>query len=135
MLGSQTALGDVYKWTDSEGHVHYTDLPPSATAQPLPGTGTRIDIWQAIQELSAKEQEFKQRQDEANKARDKAAMQAEQARIKRQNCENARSKLEQLQSRLRLYTTAPGGAKVYMSEPDRQQALNSAQQAVSEYCD
>jgi hypothetical protein len=115
--------------------VHYTDHPPSDSALPVPGTGTRIDIWQAIKELSAKEQEFKQRQDEANKAKEKAEMQAEQARIRRQNCENARNKVKQLQGRLRLYTTTPSGAKVYMNELDRQQALNSAQQVVSEHCD
>ena len=31
-----TTLAGVYKWTDNEGHVHYTDIPPSGIpAQPL----------------------------------------------------------------------------------------------------
>jgi hypothetical protein len=41
---SAPALADVYKWVDTQGHVHYSDLPPPGDAKLLSveaGAGTR----------------------------------------------------------------------------------------------
>lgn len=36
-LGTALADGTVYKWTDAQGHVHYSDLPPTdSAAQAVP---------------------------------------------------------------------------------------------------
>ena len=135
LVGFSTVQADVYKWTDSSGRVQYTDRPTSNEARPVPGTGTRIDTSQAIRDLAEKELDFKKREEETAKAKEQADKEAEQARIKRQNCENARNKFIQLQSGFRLYTTAANGAKIYMNEAERQQALDNAQKAINQYCD
>lgn len=128
---------ELYKWTDAQGKVHYTDQPPAANAQTLKGTSTgqAQTTSQATQSLEAKDQEYKKRKKELDEARAKADKEAEQARIKRENCTKARNNLNNLQNSPRVYTTNAAGQRVYMDDTSRASALASSQKAVSENCE
>jgi hypothetical protein len=128
---------DLYKWTDAQGKVHYTDQPPTVNAQTLkgPSAGQAQATSQAAQSLEAKDQEYKKRQKELNEARAKADKEAEQARIKRENCTKARNNLSTLQNSPRVVTTNAAGQRVYMDDASRASALASSQKAVSENCE
>jgi hypothetical protein len=128
---------ELYKWTDAQGKVHYTDQPPAANAQTLkgPSTGQAQTTTQATQSLEAKDQEYKKRKKELDEARAKADKEAEQARIKRENCTKARNNLNNLQNSPRVYSTNAAGLRVYMDDASRASALASSQKAVSDNCE
>jgi hypothetical protein len=126
----------LYKWTDSQGKVHYSDQPPTANAQAIknPAEGQAEATTQATESLNSKEQAYQKRRKEAEDARAKAEKEAEQARIQRENCAKARNNLSTLQNTPRVYTTNTAGQRTYMDDSARANALANSQKAVSEFC-
>lgn len=127
---------ELYKWTDNQGKVLYTDQPPTVDAQRIRGAGSgQADTTsQARQSLNAKDQAFQKRKQEAEDARAKAEKEAEQERIQRENCAKARSNLGTLQNSPRVYTTNAAGQRTYMDDAARASALANSQKAVSDFC-
>ena len=135
---SAHAHAELYKWTDAQGKVHYTDQPPTLNSQTIKpsSAGQAETTSKATQSLDAKDQAYQKRSKEAKDARDKAEKEAEQARIARENCDKARKNLSTMQnaSTPRLYTTNAAGQRVYMDDSARESALASSQKSVTEFC-
>lgn len=133
---SSAAHAELYKWTDAQGKVHYSDHPPAAKAEIIKsGTAGQADITsQAMQSLEAKDQAYQKRRKEAEDARAKAEKEAERARIQRENCAKARNNLSTLQNTPRVYTTNAAGQRTYMDDAARANAVASSQKAVSDFC-
>ena len=127
---------DLYKWTDGQGKVHYSDQPPTVKAQVIKNSaaGQADTTAQATQSLDAKDQAYQKRRKEAEDARAKAEKEAEQARVQRENCAKARSNLSTLQNNPRVYSTDAAGQRTYMDDSARARELASSQKAVSDFC-
>jgi len=135
---SAHAHADLYKWTDAQGKVHYTDQPPTLNSQTIKpsSAGQAETTSKAKQSLDARDQAYQKRSKEAKDARDKAEKEAEQTRIARENCDKARKNLSTLQnaSTPRIYTTNAAGQRVYMDDSARESALASSQESVTQFC-
>ncbi len=61
------AHAELYKWTDGQGKVHYTDQPPTVNAQTVkhPQSGQAETTTQATQSLNEKDQAYQKRRKEA----------------------------------------------------------------------
>jgi hypothetical protein len=129
---------EIYKWTDSEGNVHYEDRPSGAA------TEERIDIAYRRTDSSAVNQRIQarlDRQSERDEAKSVAAAQEQEAadsaaaaEERARACERARSRLETyLQSR-RLYRTDENGERVYLDDAERQEARQKAEEQITEFC-
>lgn len=135
---SAHAQADLYKWTDAQGKVHYTDQPPTLNSQTIKRStaGQAETTTQATQSLDAKEQDYQKRRKEAEEARAKAEKEAEKARIARENCDKARKNLSTLQNANtpNIYSKNAAGQRVYMDESARASALANSQKSIAEYC-
>lgn len=131
------AQAELYKWTDGEGRVHYSDQPPTVNAQTVKHVtaGQSEATAQATQSLNARDQDFQKRRKEAEDARAKAKNEAAQARVKRENCARARNNLGTLHNTPRVYTTNAAGQRIYMDDAARADALANSQKAVSDFCE
>lgn len=127
---------ELYKWTDGEGKVHYSDQPPSSAAHTVnrTATGQSAITREAQKALDEKDEAYRKRKKAADEARAKTDAEAEQARIKRENCDKARKNLDVLRTTPRVYSTNPAGQRVYMDDDARADALASSQKAISENC-
>ncbi|HQT71091.1 MAG TPA: DUF4124 domain-containing protein [Thiobacillus sp.] len=132
------AHAELYKWTDGQGKVQYTDHPPTLNSQTLKygNAGQAETTSKATQSLDAKDQAFQKRNKEARDAHDKAEKEAEQARIASENCDKARKNLSTLQNANtpRIYTTNSAGQRIYMDDSARASALANSQKNVSDFC-
>jgi len=130
------AHAELYKWTDGQGKVHYSDQPPTVSAQTIkvPQPGQTEATTQAAQSLNDQDQAYQKRREEAEQARVKSEKEAEQARIQRENCVKARNNLSTLQNTPRVYTTNAAGQRTYMDDAARANALANTQKAVSDFC-
>jgi hypothetical protein len=132
------AHAELYKWTDAQGKVHYTDQPPTLNSQTVKhGTAGQAETTsKATQALDAQDQAYQKRSKDAEDARAKADKEAEQARIARENCDKARANLSALQSSntTRVFTTNAAGQRIYMDDSARASALANSQKNVSEFC-
>jgi len=129
----------LYKWTDANGRVQYSDRPPPSGARseivsPQAGSGTGANAGGAPSSSSAsgstppgakaplsyaeKDQAFRKRQIEQEEARQKQAKADDEAKRRTQACSNARSRLAGLDA---------GGRQVRFDEKGERQFLDEAQ--------
>ncbi len=128
---------NMYKWTDAEGNVHFTQEPPPPGVQGqklAPPPPPAESPAKAQSQIKAMEQQFnsaqQQRQDAAKKAQQEAHYDAE----KKQKCAQARSRLQKAQ-RPRVNFVGPDGTVRRATEEQRQQQIKDSEKQVKEFCD
>jgi Domain of unknown function (DUF4124) len=145
-LAASPAAAQLYKWTDANGRVQYSDKPPppgrtgekltssavstvSGGGAPAGGTGAS-----APKSLSEQEQEFRKRRAEQDEAQKKAQQAAEDQRSKQAACQQSQRQLTALQSGQRMTTLDANGERRFMEDADIQQAIQRTQADVQKYC-
>jgi predicted Zn-dependent peptidase len=116
--GASAAL---YKWTDAQGHVVYSDQPPSGNvkaeelrAAPPPANPN------AAKELAQRQADFQKRQAEAAKATEKAGKEQASSAERAESCANARGQLKQLtESQIAIYRYNAKGEREVMDDDAR----------------
>ena len=137
-LASAVATAEVYKWVDAHGNVHYGDRPPAtgvdARSLSLPPA--------PAQDADHEQRSLKQRRlldaFEAERAErhqaEAAAAAAKRERL--QKCEKARRHLARLEgANIVYYTGDESGARIYMSDEERREAVARAKAWIGKHCD
>jgi hypothetical protein len=114
------AAATLYKWTDANGRVVYSDQPPPGktdvkTLQGPPPPANPA----AAKELANKELEYKQRQLEVVEADKKADKDRAATKALTENCTQVKSSLDQLGSDLTLYKVNEKGERIAMDDTAR----------------
>ncbi len=131
--------GEIYKWTDADGDVHYGDRPIGTDVERLhviSNSNTDNDAVQASIEArhdrDTARSEARSKRDEADQAAADARAEAAQRDVK---CQESRTRMQTyLQSR-RLYQQDDAGERVYLDEDQTMQARADAQEMIQKYCD
>lgn len=140
LLLSFNASGEMYRWVDAQGSVHYTDEPPPAGAKSSktftppaasPAAGVEPAKSKSWQE---KEIEFQKRKADKAESEEKKAKEEADARAKKDNCEQSRKRLQALESGQRFVNTNEKGEREVMEDAARQKALADARKAVADWC-
>ncbi len=97
LLVAGSAAAALYKWTDANGRVVYSDQPPSGNEKyEIVSGAAPPSNPNAVKDLAAKEAEFKKRQTDAAKAETKSdAERIKQAKLI-EMCDRARSNVRTL---------------------------------------
>ncbi len=130
--------GEIYKWTDAEGNVHYGDRPTGA------GNEERLAISSSPTD-PARLQATVQARQEARAERDAARTEAEaaqpteeelraEAEERARKCETYRERLQKFVTSRRLYRHDENGERVYLDEAETEAARARVQEQVQEYC-
>ena len=137
ILASATAPAEVYKWLDADGKVHYGDRPPatgtdsqSLTLPPAP-TRDADDERRSLLRSRLLEAIDAERTEKVQAEREAAAARQKQAQM----CARARSDLARFERANIIYTNDPSGARIYMSDEARAEALSNAKLWIDEHCD
>ncbi len=132
LLGlASVAQADVYRWTDANGVVQYSDkwVPGSVVVktdknhipQPVPTPAA-----------SAPAADASHADDVVSQQQDKRTVEADVAKSKADQCKQARENYEKAIRSRRLYKEAPNGAREYISDAEadayRLQLLNNRKQ-------
>ncbi|HEY9098865.1 MAG TPA: DUF4124 domain-containing protein [Thiobacillus sp.] len=127
---------ELFKWTDGQGKIHYSDQPPSVDTKSIgqATAGQSAITTDAKKSLNEKDQDYLKRKKEAEEAQTKAESEAEKARAQQENCAKARKNLAVLQNTPRVYSTNPAGQRVYMDDAARSNALANSQKAIQDFC-
>ncbi len=138
LIGGTALSGEIYKWTDADGDVHYGDRPIGTDVERLDmiSTSTDNDAIQASIEArhdrEAARSDARSKRDKADQAAADAKAEAAQRDVK---CQESRSQMQTyLQSR-RLYKQDDAGERVYLDEDQTMQARADAQEMIQKYCD
>jgi len=139
----------VYKWVDSTGQVHYTDLPPRQS-------GARVlGVYQqeagTIDEDDSGDAGDYSGSDDAGENPDEgsetprtpeppvsqaamAAAEADAAKAKVEQCKAAQDRYQRYIDSRRLFRETADGKRVYLTDQELTEARARAKQAVDDYC-
>lgn len=145
-LTALPALGELYKWTDAQGIVHYSDQPPPPNVkQPVtvkprtpaaPTAAPEADGAPAAGPKTHVEQDadFNRRRVEAAEKEAAEKKVAKEAEEKRKNCELAKAQLARVQSGTRITRYNENGETEYLNDAEIAQEAVRAKQAADSWC-
>jgi hypothetical protein len=127
--------GQVYKWTDDEGNVYYSDTPV-ANAQRVAIDSRPTDPKQAPAETQARADAQAQKAEDAASAPQEPTqeeLQAE-ARERAENCTKYKERQLQFAQSRRIYRMDEDGERVYYDEEEMAATRARVAEQVNEYC-
>ena len=129
---------DIYKWTDTDGNVHYGDRPTGSDNE------ERLTISYKRTNSASVQKRVQGRQDAASARRDATAAAAEEAKTaaeaaaeaeeQQKRCDTYRAQLEVMVQSRRLYKEDENGERVYLDDTQRQEARDKTENLISENC-
>jgi hypothetical protein len=126
----------MYRWVDSQGHVHYSQTPPAGTAvkpqvvevqKPQPYA---VDPAVAAQNQQVSQQAAVQAQADARDAEQVARNKA----LQDQNCQRLKAKLQILEQANLMFTMDADGQRHYESDADHEKAIQQARDELASQC-
>lgn len=129
--------GDIYKWVDEDGHVHYGDKPVGAQSERMAIQSTPTDpVRIAAQAQARAAARMEARETEATAAVEEPSEEALRAMAleRREACEKARAAMQRMLGARHLYREDDSGERVYLDEAEMQAARERAENQVSEFC-
>ena len=128
---------EIYKWTDDDGNVHYTDTPVSEPSQLVNIQSRPTNAKQVAQQTAAV-----QTQQETSAERKEARAEAETERLqvaaqtqdRAEKCNMYKQRLSRFVQSRRLYKEDENGERVYLDDGETQAAREKTQQQVQEFC-
>jgi hypothetical protein len=136
LLLAQYAHAGVYKWTDAQGRVHYSDTPPPRQeAQRLrTGRTDEAEAAAARRSLADKLSDSELRRKKAQEDEDRRKAEEEKRRAKAEQCTRAREQLQILQQNMPIVRVDPQGRRYFMGDAERAAAIQEAQKRADESC-
>ena len=129
--------GEIYKWTDEEGSVHYSDRPVAS------GNAERMDIRSRPTDAARVQAEVQARADaraehteqEAAAPRGPSAEELQaQAREREEKCAKYSDRQFEFTRARRIYRLDESGERVYYTEEEMADAREKVERLVNEYC-
>lgn len=136
VLVSIASASEIYKWTDDQGNIHYTDKPDHQPSE-------RLFIASRPTDNASVQAQIQTRRDRQAAAAAAAAaapkgptldeIQA-RARERAENCSKYEERLTRFSQSRHLYREDKNGERVYLGETETQAAREKVRQQVEENC-
>ena len=127
--------GEIFKWTDEQGNVHYGDKPAENSQQlqirEESSATTRLTSEQREERRRKLLEAFDEDREKENK--EKARQEKQKARMQK-NCIYAKDRLKRYRIAGRLYRLDKDGNRVFMSDEEKQASVDRLQAEIDKYC-
>lgn len=125
----------LYKWTDANGRVVYSDQPPPPNVKATTVTAPPPGDPNALKELLQKDAEARQRKAQRTEAATKAAQTEADAQTRREQCTQVRGQIGQLGASQELvYRYNAKGERVVLDDAARRAERDKLQAWVRDNC-
>lgn len=135
-----TATAEVYKWTDENGKIHYSDKPIDEKTKKIKmkRQPSHTEVSQAKERASALIKHKNKVQEITDDERhDKKIADRKDAKDKRKlssQCRQAKREIILLGKGRVTYTTDEDGERHYLSDEEKNQSINQLKKDVKEHC-
>ncbi len=137
-MAGTTMAGEIYKYVDENGEVHYGDRPTGDPAEQRMALVSRGTNSSAVNARIDQRRERDAARDEARQLREneeqEAAAQRADADERAAKCEENRARLRSYDEARRLYKEDDNGERVYLDESERAEAEARVRDMITEYC-
>ena len=133
IAGSPVLANEIYKYTDTDGTVHYVDRPTGAPSEEVVRIASRSSST-TVSGQSDNKPDWRERRaarEEAKQAANTARAEQEQ---REQACTESRARLEQYSNAQRLYRTDEQGERVYLDDQQVEEARQRVEELIRENC-
>jgi hypothetical protein len=138
LAASGAALaGDIYKWVDDEGNVHYEDKPVGTQSERMAIDSRPTDRARVAAQVQARaDARAEAREAEAAAAAEGPSEEDLQAQAaeRRQKCEQSRANMQRLITSRRIYREDENGERVYLDESEMQATRQRVEDEISDFC-
>lgn len=136
LIAATPVSAGIYKWTDSEGNVHFGDRPADSES------ATELDIkYNNKTGITNSSGNKKEREYLLKKIEEDALAEAEKKKKRiavdkkrRKLCSNYKSRYQVLIQSNRSYTMSPDGKRTYQSDEQRAARKKALKKSISKYC-
>ena len=131
------AAGEIYKWTDENGNVHYQDRPTGDVDLERVDIVSRDTDNSAIQARLAANREAQLEAEEAaaeaepEKTREELRM---EQLAREDQCQSYRDKLDTFLNARRMYRETENGEREYLDDEQQLEARAKVEEKIAEYC-
>lgn len=139
-LFSQTVDAKIYKWTDKNGKVHYSDKPFDEKSEEIEIKEHLTPEQQNAAKIKANEMIRRQTrrlnnqfEEEYDKRKQQSKKNREQQKLSHA-CRQAKTGLKILQMQRPVYTTDENGERKFYSDEERKKEIAEIKAAISEHC-
>lgn len=137
-FSSGVFANEIYKYTDADGNVRYTDRPSGeSTEERLQVSYNRTNST-AVQERVKTRQNVEAKREEARAEARTAKQAAEDERAaaeeKAARCADYRQKMKSMLEARRVYREDANGERVYLDDVSRAEARTKAEELIKENC-
>ena len=134
--------GTIYKWTDTEGNVHYTDCPPppgckaeAVVVQPEPSEQQMRRARENLDKLLAEQQESAAARAHERLELERQKIAALQVAVERKRaCVMARQNLESLLMNRPVYYINEKGERVFLDDAAHKAEIEHQRQLIRDNC-
>ncbi len=136
IFSSFSHAGNVYRWKDSNGTIHYGEHPPQGVnATQLNTTTGKSSKNKNAQRTRVEPGEYTG-EEAAPETNEEPVVEQEVVKPKKDKaiCERARYNLQVLTERARIRQTDENGEERYLTEEEKEEQKNAAESAVDVYC-
>lgn len=137
MASGLAIAGEIYKWTDEDGNVHYEDRPVGTTDMEHVDVRSRNTDNTVVQARLDADRTARaaarQVASEAPPEMTREEIRAEQ-QARQEKCQQYRSQLESFLRSQRLYKEDDSGERQYLSENEVMAARSRVEGQIQEYC-
>jgi hypothetical protein len=139
MVGSTAFADQIYKWTDENGNIHYTDRPSgNAAEQQMQVSYNRTDstaVTERVDSYRAATDARRETRSEADEEERQAADELAETEARQAKCQDYRAKYRTMVESPRVYREDDVGERVYLDDTERESALIKAEEVLRKTCD
>ena len=138
MTGASVSAGEIYKYVDENGNIHYLDRPTGESGEERLGLTYSSTDNATVSAQQKQRQEYMAKLDEAREEtasrREAEEMARAEMELRDARCQEHRARLESyLQSR-RLYRENEAGEREYLDESQTLEARQKVEELIQEDC-
>ena len=136
-FSAAAVAGEIYKWTDENGNVHYEDRPTGEDVERVAVVSSNTNNASVRASADARRARQTAREDAREDREEEERQAAELAQItaeREQKCQDSRTRMENYLKARRLYREDENGERVYLDDSDVMKARNQAQEDIQAYC-
>lgn len=149
-LAAMATADTIYKWVDSSGQIHYTDLPPRQADAKILSVFEQEAGYVADEQSDGGDYSDEGDDDGSDNPTPQtgeatppeppiseeamAAAEADAAKVKVEQCKEAQDRYQRYIQSQRLFRETPDGKREYLTDQELTEARARAKQTVSEYC-
>ena len=136
-FSASAVAGEIYKWTDEDGNVHYEDRPDGKEVERV-AVSSRSTNNSAVRASNDARRAREDARSDARSQRDldkqRAAEEELLAADRAEKCQESRSRMEGYLQARRLYEEGDDGERVYLDDSQIMEARDEAQEDIQAYC-